>query len=70
MTKAERIQELIEYATTHLCDIIPYNTPDYEEVLLKEAKHFAETMYEWETNPSERKNINDYEPLLDDDLPF
>jgi len=35
-------QELIEYWKTHLSDLIPFNTPNYEEVLQKEAEKFAD----------------------------
>ena len=73
MTKEETIQEYTEYAMTHLTDIIPYNTPNYEEVLLKEARHCAEAMYEMENNPEQYKLSEKNEPLLDpnwDKLPF
>lgn len=69
MSKKDKIQELTEYAMLHLSDMIPYNTPNYDEVLLEESKHFAEVMYELENNP--KADINKmYEPLLDIDLPF
>lgn len=74
MTKEQRIEELLEYAICHLNDIIPYDTPNYEKVLQEEAKHFAEVMYEWETNPQAFKdmfeNTETNLPILDIDLPF
>lgn len=73
MTKEEIIKEYTEYAMVHLTDIIPCNTPNYEEVLLKEARHCAEAMYEMENNPEQYKLSEKNEPLLDpnwDKLPF
>lgn len=71
MTKEEKIQEYVEYAMIHLNDIIPYDTPNYEEVLMKEARHCAEVMYEMETNPQDYIPKNTNEPLLEfDELPF
>lgn len=35
-------EELIEYWKNHLIDLIPYDTPNYEEVLQKEAEKFAD----------------------------
>jgi hypothetical protein len=39
-------QEIIEFWKSHLCDMIPYDSPNYEEKL-QEA---AEIMYEFEIN--------------------
>lgn len=35
-------QGLIEYAKIHLCDMIPYNDPDYEEKLTAMAEDYAD----------------------------
>lgn len=67
MTKEQRIQELVEYAKQYLYSIIPYDTPNYDEVLVKEAEYWAEAMYYAETNP-ESKCEN--EPLLPIKLQF
>lgn len=69
MNKEQKIKEWTEWAMTHLSDIIPYNIPNYDEVLLDEAKYYAEVMYEFETNPEGYKNIKS-EPLLDINLNF
>lgn len=69
MSKEEKIEQLTEYAIMHLSDIIPYNTPNYDDVLLNEAKKFAEVLYEWETNPKGYENVKS-ESLLDIDLNF
>ena len=34
--------ELIEYWKIHLADLIPYTTPNYEQVLQEEAEKFAD----------------------------
>ena len=34
-------QGLIEYAKIHLCDMIPYNDPDYKEKLNAMAESYA-----------------------------
>ena len=39
-------QQIIEYWKSHLSDLIPYNSPNYEEELQKAA----EIMYEAEIN--------------------
>lgn len=39
-------QQIIEYWKSHLYDLIPYNSPNYEEELQKAA----EMMYEAEIN--------------------
>lgn len=71
MTKEEKIQEYMEYVMIHLNDIIPYDTPNYEEVLMKEARHCAEAMYEMETKPQDYTPKSTNEPLLEfDELPF
>jgi hypothetical protein len=69
MSKEDKIKEWTEFAMTHLSDIIPYNIQNYDEVLLDEAKYYAEVMYEFETNPEGYKNIKS-EPLLDIGLKF
>lgn len=35
-------QQIIEYWKSHLCDLIPYDSPNYEE----ELQRAAENMYE------------------------
>lgn len=35
-------KELIEYWKAHLSDLIPYNTPNYEQVLQNEAEKMAD----------------------------
>jgi hypothetical protein len=63
MNKEKRISELTQYAIKHLQNIIPYNLPNYEEIILQEALYYAEMKYEYQTNPS--MNLNDFsEPLL------
>lgn len=73
MTKEQEIQELTEWVIPHLNDLIPYDTPNYDEVLLKEARLMAEVMYEYRTNPEGYKNIKSKmtEPIIDiTELPF
>jgi hypothetical protein len=45
-------QQIIEYWKSHLCDMIPYNSPNYEEELQKAA----EIMYEAEINGEFNQN--------------
>ena len=42
MSKEQKIKEWTEFAMTHLSDIIPYNIPNYDEVLLDEAKYYID----------------------------
>jgi hypothetical protein len=48
-------QEIIEFWKSHLCDMIPYDSPNYEEKL-QEA---AEIMYEFEINKTFNRNNNE-----------
>jgi hypothetical protein len=73
MTKEQEIKELTEWIIPHLNDLIPYDMPNYDEVLLKEARLMAEVMYEYRTNPEGYKNIKNKmtEPIIDiTELPF
>ena len=47
-------QQIIEYWKSHLSDLIPYNSPNYEEELQKAA----EMMYEAEINGELNHNEN------------
>lgn len=73
MTKEEEIKKLTEWVISHLNDFIPYDTPNYEEVLYKEARYMAEVLYEYRTNPEGYKNIVELysTPIIDiDELPY
>lgn len=73
MTKEEEIKELTEWVIPHLNNFIPYDTPNYEELLFKEARYMAEVLYEYRTNPEGYKNIvESYStPIIDiDELPY
>lgn len=73
MTKEEEIKNLTEWIIPHLNNFIPYDTPNYEEVLFKEAQYMAEVLYEYRTNPEGYKNIvGSYStPIIDiDELPY
>ena len=48
----ESKQQIIEYWKSHLCDLIPYNSPNYEEELQK----WAEQLYEAEMNGEFNQN--------------
>lgn len=48
-------QQIIEYWKSHLCDLIPYDSPNYEEELQKAA----EMMYEAEINETFNQNNNE-----------
>lgn len=67
MTKEQEIKELTEWIIPHLKDLIPYDMPNYDEVLLKEARLMAEVMYEYRTNPEGYKNTTGIkpEPIID-----
>ena len=68
MKKEEEIEQLTEYVMSHISDIIPYNTPNYDEVLLRESRRCAESYYEYMNNTD---NFNeDYNEPLDSDLPW
>jgi hypothetical protein len=73
MTKEQEIQKLTEWAISHLNGFIPYDTPNYEEVLYKEARLMSEAMYEYRTNPEGYKNVKGMMPeqIIDIEvLPF
>lgn len=57
----ESKQQIIENWKSHLCDIIPYNTPNYEEMLQKTA----EMMYEAEINGEFNQNEEDTGELIE-----
>ena len=67
MTKEEEIKDLTEWITPQLSELIPYETPDYEAVLFKEARFIAEVLYEYRTNPEGYKNTTGIkpEPIID-----
>ena len=73
MTKEQEIKELTEWIIPHLTDLIPYDTPNYDEVLYKEARLMAEVMYEYRTNPEGYNNVKSMMPesIIDiTELPF
>ena len=73
MTKEEEIKELTEWIAPQLSKLIPYEIPDYEAVLFKEARFMAEVLYEYRTNPEGYKNIVGLysTPIIDiDKLPY
>jgi hypothetical protein len=67
MTKEQEIKELTEWITPQLSELIPYETPDYEAVLFKEARFIAEVLYEYRTNPEGYNNVKSMmpEPIID-----
>ena len=73
MTKEEEIKELTEWIAPQLSELIPYEIPDYEAVLFKEARFMAEVLYEYRTNPEGYKNIvglNSTSIIDIDELPY
>jgi hypothetical protein len=70
MTKENEIKEWTEYCRLHLSDMIPHDTPNYEEVLLEESKKMAEALYEYQHNPKGFENVESQNNILDLDLPF
>ena len=54
-------QQIIEYWKSHLSDLIPYNSPNYEEELQKAA----EMMYEAEINGEFNQNEEDTDELIE-----
>lgn len=54
-------QQLIEYWKPHLCDLIPYDYPNYEEELQK----WAERLYEAEINGEFNQNEEDTGELIE-----
>lgn len=57
----ESKQEIIEHWKSHLCDMIPYDSPNYEEELQKAA----EMMYEAEINGEFNQNEEDSGELIE-----
>ena len=57
----EEKQQIIEHWKSHLRDLIPYDSPDYEEVLQK----WAENLYEAEINGEFNQNEEDSEELIE-----
>lgn len=57
----ESKQQIIEYWKSHLCDLIPYDSPNYEEELQKAA----EMMYEAEINGKFNQNEEDSDELIE-----
>jgi hypothetical protein len=51
----ESKQEIIEHWKSHLCDLIPYDSPNYEE----ELQQWAERLYEAEINGEFNQNEDD-----------
>ena len=70
MTKKQEIREWTEYSRLHLSDIIPHDTPNYEEVLFEESKKMAEALYEYQHNPKGFENVESQNNILDLDLLF
>ena len=58
----ESKQQIIEYWKSHLCDLIPYDSPNYEE----ELQRAAENMYEI-INGKIYQNEEDSEELIEID---
>ena len=57
----ESKQQIIEYWKSHLCDIIPYDSPNYEDELQKTA----EIMYEAEINGEFNQYEEDYGEFIE-----
>ena len=57
----ESKQQIIEYWKSHLCDMIPYDSPNYEEELQKTA----EMIYESEINGEFNQNEEYSEELIE-----
>ena len=57
----ESKQQIIEYWKSQLCDLIPYDSPNYEEELQKAA----EMMYEAEINGEFNQNEEDSDELIE-----
>lgn len=51
----ETKEQIIEHWKSHLCDLIPYNSPNYEE----ELQNWAELLYENEINGEFNQNEED-----------
>lgn len=57
----ETKEQIIEHWKSHICDLIPYDSPNYEEVLQK----WAESLYEAEINGEFNQNEEDSEVLIE-----
>lgn len=57
----ETKEQIIEYWKSHLCDLIPYDSPNYEEELQKAA----EALYEAEINGEFNQNEEDSDELIE-----
>lgn len=57
----ETKQQIIEHWKSHLCDLIPYDSPNYEE----ELQRAAENMYENEINGEFNQNEEDSDELIE-----
>lgn len=57
----ESKQQIIEYWKSHLCDMIPYDSPNYEEELQK----WAEQLYEAEINGELNQYEEDYGEFIE-----
>lgn len=51
----ETKEQIIEHWKTHLCDLIPYDSPNYED----ELQTWAERLYEAEINGEFNQNEED-----------
>lgn len=56
----ESKQQIIEYWKSHLCDLIPYDSPNYEEELQKAAENMYEII-----NGKIYQNEEDSEELIE-----
>ena len=57
----ESKQQIIEYWKSHLRDLIPYDSPNYEE----ELQTWAERLYEAEINGEFNQNEEDSDELIE-----
>lgn len=57
----ESKQQIIENWKSHLCDLIPYDSPNYEE----ELQNWAERLYEAEINGEFNQNEEDSGELIE-----
>lgn len=57
----ETKQQIIEHWKSHLCDLIPYDSPNYEV----ELQQWAEQLYEAEINGEFNRNEEDSDELIE-----
>lgn len=57
----ETKQQIIEHWKSHLCDLIPHDSPNYEE----ELQQWAERLYEAEINGEFNQNEEDSDELIE-----